>query len=83
MEKGFNSDVSVRGKKFHVQTEDWGPSNPFLVSRVFLNGAVVHTVKTSYEEALRAGPVNDADAIRQALRRQHGRVMDSLAQGTI
>ena len=83
MQKGFNSDLTVKGKAYHVQTEDWGSQNPFIVSRVFSNGAVVKTIKTSHEEALRLGPVNDAEAIKQALRRQHMRVMDALMSGQI
>lgn len=83
MNKGFNSDLSVRGKKFHVQTEDWGQQNPFLVSRVFCNGAVVKTIKTSYKDALRGGPVSDFEAISHALRRQHHQIMDDLLAGTL
>ena len=54
MLRGFNSDIQARGSRFHVQTEDWGHDNPFLVTRVFKEGAVVKTLKTPYEEALRA-----------------------------
>lgn len=78
MQKGFNSDLNVRGKKYHIQTEDWGHGNPFLVSRVFSGGAVLKTIKTSYTEALRGGPVNDEKALRQALQQQHTRVVDEL-----
>ena len=83
MQKGFNSDVTVKGKTFHVQTEDWGTQNPFIVSRVFCNGAVMKTIKTSHAEAIRTGPVNDGEAIKLALRRQHNRVMESLVSGQI
>lgn len=81
MEKGFNSDVTVRGQKFHVQTEDWGLRNPFLVSRIFCNGAVIKTVKTSYETALKAESIRESEAIRMALRRQHNDIMDVLLSG--
>ena len=83
MQKGFNSDITVKGKLYHIQTEDWGQQNPFIVSRVFCSGAVLKTVKTSYDEALRSGPVNNEEAIRQALKRQHNRVVDSLVSGQI
>jgi hypothetical protein len=83
VQKGFNSDISVRGKSYHVQTEDWGNDKAFLVSRVFSGGAVVKTVKVSYDEALRGGPVNSAGAIDQALRRQHNRILDELIKGQI
>lgn len=83
MQKGFNSDITVKGKLYHVQTEDWGQQNPFIVSRIFASGAVLKTIKTSYEEATRLGPVNAEEAIRQALRRQHNRVLDSLVSGQV
>jgi hypothetical protein len=83
MMKGFNSDIQVRGKSYHVQTEDWGKENPFLVSRVFCNGAVLKTIKTPYEEALRGGPSRDVDGIKLALRQQHNRVVDDVFSGTL
>ena len=48
MQTGFNSDITYRGVSYHVQTEDWGLENPFIVSRVFQQGAVLKTFKTSY-----------------------------------
>lgn len=81
MLKGFNSDIQIRGKSYHVQTEDWGQHNPFLVSRIYSDGAVLTTVKTPYHEALKAGPVNDQDAIQLALRRQHQVMLDRLHSG--
>ena len=72
------TDITIKDKKYHVQTEDWGPAKLFLVSRVFVGGAVLKTVKTPYEEALRGGPVNDAQAIARAMKIQHTRVLDSL-----
>lgn len=83
MVKGFNSDLQIRGKSYHVQTEDWGVQNPFLVSRIFKNGAVVLTVKTPYTEALKNGPVKDAEALAIALRRQHQTMIDKLHSGEI
>ena len=83
MQKGHNSDISVRGKTYHVQTEDWGSENPFIVSRIFCDGAVLKTVKTSHEEALKAGPVQNSEALKNALKRQHHHVLDQLMAGKI
>ena len=83
MQKGFNSDISVRGKSYHVQTEDWGQQNPFLVSRVFCNGAVVKTIKMSYVDAMKSGPAQDTEAIRLALRQHHHRILDQVFAGQI
>jgi hypothetical protein len=83
MIKGFNSDVVVLGKSYHVQSEDWGMEKSTLISRVFCNGAVVKTIKTSYAEAVRTGPVSDGEALRQALRRQHAQILEDLSTGKL
>jgi hypothetical protein len=83
MEKGFNSDVACRGTEYHVQTEDWGSQNPYLVSRVFHNGAVVKSIKTSYEEVLPDGPKTEAKTIRLAMKIQHQQILDLLVSGKL
>lgn len=81
MQKGFNSDISVRGQKYHVQTEDWGTQNPYLVSRIFCNGAVLKTIKTPYNTVLQMGSIQTEEAIKLALRRQHSTIIDTLMAG--
>ncbi|MBX2988246.1 MAG: hypothetical protein KF802_10140 [Bdellovibrionaceae bacterium] len=83
MLRGHNSDITVRGKRYHIQTEDWGMQNPFLVSRVFCNGAVVKTLKVPYEDALKAASIRTAEAIKMALQKQHSDVMDALIEGKL
>ena len=83
MEKGFNSDVVVTGFTYHVQTEDWGMDNPYLVSRVFKNGAVVKSIKTPYTSVLPKGPMSEASAIRMAMRFQHDKILDLLVSGQL
>jgi hypothetical protein len=81
MEKGFNSDVQVSGIKYHVQTEDWGVANPYLVSRVFREGAVLKSIKTAYSEVLPKGQKSGVQAIRLAMRVQHQQILDLLVGG--
>jgi hypothetical protein len=83
MEKGFNSDVAWRGSEYHVQTEDWGAQNPYLVSRVFHNGAVVKSIKTSYQEVIPHGMAQDAKSIRLAMKIQHQQILDLLLSGQL
>lgn len=83
VEKGFNSDVKVLDKNYHVQTEDWGRDNPFLVSRVFTNGAVVRSIKTSYAEILPGGIKAAAQDIRLAMKIQHNKILDLLISGQL
>jgi hypothetical protein len=84
MEKGFNSDIAWLGTEYHVQTEDWGSANPYLVSRVFQNGAVVKSIKTSYSEILPEGaPQAPAKTIRLAMKIQHQEILDLLVSGKL
>jgi hypothetical protein len=87
VEKGFNSDVVFKGMSFHVQTEDWGRENPYLVSRVYQNGAVIKSIKTPYAEVLGNSRLlrlsEDTQAIRLALREQHQRILDLLLSGQL
>lgn len=83
MEKGFNSDIQFQGSRYHVQTEDWGRTNPFLVSRVFRDGAVVTSLKTSYAEVLPKGMESGAQSIRLAMRFQHQQILDLLVSGQL
>ncbi len=83
MQKGFNSDIQVRGQSYHVQTEDWGADNPFLVSRIFRNGAVLKTIKTSRQQALQWGSINSREALHMALKKQHHDILEQLMTGEI
>lgn len=83
VEKGFNSDVAWSGSDYHVQTEDWGYENPYLVSRVFRNGAVVKSIKTGYAEVLPRGPRVESRAIRLAMKIQHQEILDLLLSGKL
>ncbi len=82
MQKGFNSDVNFKGHKYHIQTEDWGFQNPYLVSRVFRQGAVLTTIKTPYIEILKEPvPRDQVEVIQSALRNQHTLVVERLLSG--
>jgi hypothetical protein len=83
MQKGFNTDFNVGSSHVHVQTEDWGSKNPFIVTKVFKNGAVVQTLKTPYEKVLPFGPISDEQAIRLAMQEQHQKILDHLLSGQI
>ena len=50
MNFGFNSNVRVGDALYHVQTEDRGPSHPYLDTVVYEAGRVVYKRSTSYED---------------------------------
>ena len=83
MEKGFNTDLTLKGQQFHVQTEDWGRKNPFFVSRVYQGGAVLKSVKISYQDILPRGDKSGPKAIQIALELQHKKILDLLLSGQL
>lgn len=87
MQSGFNSDITFRGITYHVQTEDWGAENPFIVSRIFKQGAVIKTFKTSYTDIFgQTAAVLRFESrwekhLSFALKSQHEQVIEFLTSG--
>ena len=84
MNFGFNSNVHVGDAVFHVQTEDRGPSHPFLDTVVYLSGRVIHKRSTSYQQ-FAAGMDEKvlAEKLHERLAQQHREVIAQLEAGTI
>lgn len=83
IEPGFNSDIIYGGTKYHVQTEDWGEENPFVVTRIYQSGAVILSQKTTYEQIITQNFANGRQAIRLGMREQHQKILDQLMAGTL
>ena len=84
MNFGFNSNVRVGEALFHVQTEDRGPSHPFLDTVVYRSGRVVHKRSTSYEEFAAGIAEKDlAQRLHERLALQHRDVIAELEAGTL
>jgi hypothetical protein len=83
MEPACNSDVVYQGFSYHVQTEDWGDVNPFVVTKVFRSGAVLLNVKTPYEKIEQNNFAAGRLAIRLGMREQHQKILDQLVSGTL
>jgi len=84
MNFGFNSNVRVGDALYHVQTEDRGPSHPFLDTVVYMAGRVVYKRSTSYEKfagGTEAGAL--AQKLHERLAQQHRDVIAELEAGTL
>jgi hypothetical protein len=84
MNFGFNSNVRVAEALYHVQTEDRGPSHPFLDTVVYEAGRVVYKQSTNYADF--AAAANERDLARQLherLEHQHREVIAQLEAGTL
>jgi len=49
---GFNTNISYKDKTYHVQTEDSGKNNPFVVTLLYYKGAILASRKTDYSQLL-------------------------------
>ena len=84
MNFGFNSNVHVGEAMYHVQTEDRGPSHPFLDTVVYLAGRVVYKRSTSYEQFAHGAKAETlAQKLHEHLAKQHREVIAELEGGTL
>ena len=74
----LNTDVTICGISYHIQTEDWGLESPYLVSQLFQNGAVIKSIKTSYIKALPKGLSSGPQSVTLAMELQHQQILDLL-----
>jgi hypothetical protein len=66
---GFNNNFRHKGKVYHLQTEDSGAGHPHIITHVFVDGHIIATRKSSYEEHV--GRDDLKDIVRSLMREQH------------
>ena len=76
---GFNTDFKYKGRVYHAQTEDNGVSNPVVVTLLYLQGAILHSKKTSYQEMLEAPGF--PDTLMEMMKEQHRGIMKDVLSG--
>ncbi|MGH9682925.1 MAG: hypothetical protein ACRD4S_04850 [Candidatus Acidiferrales bacterium] len=77
MSSGFNTDVRVAERVFHVQTEDRGPTHLVIDTAVYQAGRVVHRRSTNYGD-FAASRDFSSDALKQRVADQHRAVIEAL-----
>jgi hypothetical protein len=82
MSSGFNTDVQVDDRVFHVQTEDRGPSHPQIDTVVYQNGRILHRRSSGYEHLLASAEFTAA-GLRERVEEQHRQVIDDLRSGAL
>lgn len=78
---GFNTNVRYKGNMYHVQTEDKGIRNPFIVTLVFNQGAIVYSTKTNYSDIIN-NPDFEGD-LRERVKKQHKSVISGFVSGSL
>jgi len=76
---GLNNNVTHAGVEYHVQTEDLGGQNPFVLTLVFREGVILARAKVNYREAL--GDAATEAQIKRFMEERHHRIIQSLWAG--
>lgn len=82
MLRGLNTDLEWQGLTYHVQTEDWGETNPFLVTRIFRGGQVVCTIKTNYKTWVTLDLKARSSRLKTVLEDQHIESVKNIKNGS-
>ena len=82
MNLGFNTDVRVGARAFHVQTEDRGPHYGKIDTAVYVRGQVVYKLSTPYAD-LDGGMQASEETRRARVEYQHRHVIESLRDNSI
>jgi len=80
MVTGFNTDIKHEGVVYHVQTEPRKDGS--LETAVYVRGAVIHSLKNSYQEFLNSPEYSD-EKLKRMLEDQHRQVISRIRAGGI
>jgi hypothetical protein len=84
MNFGFNSNVRSGDTVYHVQTEDRGPSHPYLDTVVYEAGRVVYKRSTSYADFAKSADAGGLQKqLHERLAQQHHEVINELEAGML
>jgi hypothetical protein len=82
MQFGHNTNVTVAGTTFHVQTEDRGTAHALIDTTIYFHGRVLHRRTNNYFDLL---PLNSdrEQALKQRTDDQHRRIVEELRSGKL
>lgn len=76
---GFNHNITYKGVRFHVQTEDSGLKSPHLVTLLYHGGSIISSHRTSYADIIK---VDNLDHVVEELaKEQHKGMLRRLTKG--
>jgi hypothetical protein len=78
---GYNTDVECDGIVYHIQTEDKGVEHPLILSLVYLEGAILASKRSPYDDLVIGG--FDEQILTQRLQRQHKLICAAVRAGRI
>jgi hypothetical protein len=79
---GHNTNLSVDGSPYHVQTEDRGVENALIDTTVFCRGRVLYRRTNNYFDLLPLSPGSE-EALKLRLDEQHRAVLEEIRSGAL
>jgi hypothetical protein len=74
---GYNHNVKYKGRIYHVQTEDSGPTNPRLFTHLYFEGTILSSKRHDYD-------ANSAEeTVRGLMQGQHKAILKDLKQSLL
>jgi hypothetical protein len=82
MPLGHNSNVTVAGTTFHVQTEENGPVHALIDTTVYFRGHVLHRRTNNYFDLLPLNPERER-ALKLRVSEQHRSIVEEIRSGKL
>jgi hypothetical protein len=79
LQKEVSTNITIRGKKYLILTEDIEPKENMITTQVYLGGKILHTRKTDCKTILKA-PARQ-EKIVEFIYRQHEIIVEMLKKG--
>ena len=76
---GYNTNITYKGVVYHIQTEDKGIKNPFIVTLLYLKGTILASSKISYAQI--ASSPDYKLKVRELMKEQHRNMVRELVSG--
>jgi len=79
---GHNTNVTVGGTAYHIQTEDRGLSHALIDTTVYFHGRVLHRRTNNYFDLLPLNPDRE-QALKRRLDEQHRNIVEDIRSGAL
>ncbi len=76
---GFNHNIRYRGEIFHIQTEDGGVKNPFIITLLYRGGSIIASKKTGYSDIIKIEMLEKV--VEELMQEQHKEMLRRLKAG--
>ena len=76
---GYNHNISYDGRRFHIQTEDYGHDRAVIVTQIFEGGNLVASDRCQYGDCV--GAIHCDQEVRRRMQNQHKGMLKALMRG--